>query len=81
MSHPSPEPRRRFLQRTGALAGTLTAPAWLAACASTASTPSDLTQLTSAQAIAQIKGGQLKAVDYVAALVARAKALRSLNAL
>ncbi|EJE50040.1 amidase, Asp-tRNAAsn/Glu-tRNAGln amidotransferase A subunit [Acidovorax sp. CF316] len=81
MSHPSPEPRRQFLQHAGALAGTLSAPAWLAACASTASTPSDPTQLTSAQAIAQIKGGQIKAVDYVAALVARARALQSLNAL
>lgn len=81
MSHPSHQPRRRFLQRASTLAGALSAPTWLAACASTASTPSDFTQLTSAQAIAQIKGGQIKAVDYVSALVARAKALQPLHAL
>lgn len=53
MSHTSPEPRRQFLQHAGVLAGTLSAPALPAACASTASTPSDLTRRTSAQAIGQ----------------------------
>lgn len=77
--------RRNFLKTSGAISATSLMPQILMGCGGGGDDPVPLTAaqqmaLTSVQAVAAIKSGALSAQAYVATLLARAEAMKDLNA-
>ena len=79
--------RRTFLKSSGAIAATSLLGTALSGCASRDAmsgaplSAAEQLQLTSVQAVAAIRSGRLSAETYVTTLIARAEALKDLNAL
>lgn len=85
MTTSTPSSRRTFLKTSGAVAATSLMGATLGGCGGGDDSPAAMTTveqlaLTSSQAIAAIQAGRLSAETYVTTLLARAEALKGLNA-
>ena len=83
---PDRSTRRRFLKTSGALSAGSLLGVGLGGCASSTfptppPSPAEQLQLTSVQAVEAIRSGRLPAQTYMATLLARADALKDLNAM